>query len=153
MADDTPQPEPKRRLRWYQYSLRSLFLVTMAFAVWLGWICHKANRQRKAVEAIEELDGLVMYDYEFDADGIPIRNPQPPGPAWFRNLVERLDFYNTRVTDAGLVHLQGLTNLEVLWLDSSLVSDDGVNQLQQALPNCTICGYAAEPAAAGREAF
>ena len=42
----------------------------------------------------------------------------------------------TEITDAGLVHLKGLTNLHTLWLDDTLVSPAGVAELQKALPNC-----------------
>ncbi|MBI3301142.1 MAG: hypothetical protein HYZ72_03560 [Deltaproteobacteria bacterium] len=44
--------------------------------------------------------------------------------------------YDTQVSDAGLVHLQGLTGLRVLNLRSTLVSRAGVDALQQALPQC-----------------
>lgn len=43
-----------------------------------------------------------------------------------------------QLTDTGLVHLTALTKLQelnVYWTD---VTDDGVNELQQALPNCKI---------------
>ena len=45
---------------------------------------------------------------------------------------------DTKVTDAGLVHLKGLTKLEVLVLRRTKVTPAGVKQLQQALPNCEI---------------
>ncbi len=44
--------------------------------------------------------------------------------------------YDTQVSDTGLVHLQGLTGLRVLNLRSTLVSVGGVDALQQALPQC-----------------
>ena len=44
----------------------------------------------------------------------------------------------TGVTDAGLVHLAGLTALERLWLADTQVTDAGVAELQKALPNCGI---------------
>jgi len=44
--------------------------------------------------------------------------------------------YDTQVSDMGLVHLQGLTGLRVLNLRSTLVSVGGVDALQQALPQC-----------------
>jgi hypothetical protein len=31
-----PQPSPADR-RWFQYSLRTLFIIVTVFAVWLGW--------------------------------------------------------------------------------------------------------------------
>ena len=42
------------------------------------------------------------------------------------------------ITDAGLVHLQGLTRLEKVRFLGTKVSDKGLQDLQQALPNCKI---------------
>jgi len=36
------------------------------------------------------------------------------------------------------VHLKGLANLQSLSLTGTQVTDEGVQKLQQALPNCTI---------------
>ena len=44
----------------------------------------------------------------------------------------------TKVSDAGLVHLEGLTNLKRMDLMFTQTTDAGVKQLQQALPNCKI---------------
>ena len=45
----------------------------------------------------------------------------------------------TQVTDAGLVHLKGLTNLESLALASrTQITDAGITELQTTLPNCKI---------------
>ena len=43
----------------------------------------------------------------------------------------------TKITDAGLVHLKGLTNLQKLIISGS-ITDAGVADLQKALPNCEI---------------
>ena len=53
----------------------------------------------------------------------------------------RLNSWN--VTDAGLVHLKDLTNLDHLYLEGTYlpgtqVTDAGIAKLQQALPKCTI---------------
>ena len=44
----------------------------------------------------------------------------------------------TKVTNAGLKHLTGLSHLELLALIDTQVTDEGVKELQQALPNCKI---------------
>ena len=44
----------------------------------------------------------------------------------------------TKITDAGLVHLKGLTNLQELDLSRTRTTDAGVAVLQKALPNCKI---------------
>lgn len=49
-----------------------------------------------------------------------------------------LDLSGTAVSDAGIAHLSGLSQLTLLKLDRTPATADGVMQLQQALPNCTI---------------
>jgi hypothetical protein len=44
----------------------------------------------------------------------------------------------TQITDAGLVHLKELTNLQDLNLIETPITDSGVAELQKALPNCLI---------------
>ena len=78
------------------------------------------------------------------------------------NLTD-LNLYRTQITDSGLAHLKGLTKLQHLWLTSTQitdaglvdlkgltklkqlnlllnkkVTDAGVAELQQVLPNCEI---------------
>ncbi|MCH8047578.1 MAG: hypothetical protein IID44_28110 [Planctomycetes bacterium] len=52
--------------------------------------------------------------------------------------VGTLDLSGTNVTDAGLQHLKGLKNLRELFLDETDVTDEGVKELQRALPTCRI---------------
>ena len=44
----------------------------------------------------------------------------------------------TTWSDAGLVHLKGLNELKRLLLVGTRVTNAGVNDLKEALPNCTI---------------
>ena len=70
----------------------------------------------------------------------------PPGPEWLRELVgeeyfvtiDYVGLHNTKVTDVGLEHLEGLTNLKRLNLVNTQITDEGVKKLQKALPNCQI---------------
>ena len=103
--------------------------------------------------------GWAFYDWQFDADGSPNSNSEPPEPSWLRNLVgvdffsavvmiygtkitdagleqlcnmtqlQRLDLSHTQITDAGLEHLEGLTQLQDLWLYDTNVTDAGLEHL------------------------
>jgi len=44
----------------------------------------------------------------------------------------------TQVTDEGLKHLVGLTNLRWLELGETKVTQQGIEDLKKALPRCTI---------------
>ena len=52
--------------------------------------------------------------------------------------LQTLNLACDQITDAGLVHLKGLTNLERLLLYNTQVTDAGVAELKKALPNCDI---------------
>ena len=52
--------------------------------------------------------------------------------------LEVLDLSGTQVTGAGLVHLAGLTKPEELYLYDTQVTDAGVAELKKALPKCGI---------------
>ena len=45
---------------------------------------------------------------------------------------------NKKATDAGLVHLKGLTGLQTLALRGTKITDAGVVDLRKALPACEI---------------
>ena len=49
-----------------------------------------------------------------------------------------LDLSHAPVTDAGLEHLKGLTQLQWLYLNQTKVMDAGVAELRKALPNVYI---------------
>jgi len=74
-----------------------------------------------AIAEIEKLGGRVQYD-----EGNPDRT------------IVTVDLRGKQVTDAGLEHLKGLTNLRTLHLQHTQVTDAGVNELKKALPNCKI---------------
>ena len=50
----------------------------------------------------------------------------------------RSRFGFSQLTDAGLVHLKGLTQLQDLNLFDTDITDAGIAELQKALPNCEI---------------
>ena len=156
--------KPKRKRRWFQFSLRTLLVLVAVVAVWLALLVNAATKQREAVAAIEALGGHVFYEHESNSPAELL------GPEWLRELVgeeyfvtiivvglnstkvtdaglehlkgltslQRLYLDRTNVTDAGLEHLKGLTSLQMLYLSGSHVTDEGVKKLQKALPNCQI---------------
>ncbi len=91
------------RRRWMQFSLRGFLVVLTIGCLWLGWQVNRAREQREAVQAIEALGGVVVYDWQPKlttqskgewsvhqgrwkftlADG----NATPDGPAWLRRIV------------------------------------------------------------------
>ena len=142
------------KLRWYQYSLRSLFifvtLVCIAFGLYIG----PKNRRHQAVVAIEKAGGIVAYadapgdewwfkrtlrqylprDWFDEVDRIHINNYEKADEHVFAaleqfNELKSLDLRNTRITDAGLIHLKGLTGL-LLDLSVTQITDAGLIHLK-----------------------
>jgi hypothetical protein len=132
---------PTRNRRWFRNSRRWPLLLALLLAIpcsWFGLKMEYAARQKEVIEELENLGGLVWYDYQFDADGMPGRqDDDPPGPVWLRRLLGddffmtaiKLDLTQTEVGDGELEHLKGLTQLQTLSLGER-VSDAGLAHLK-----------------------
>ncbi|PHR86364.1 MAG: hypothetical protein COA78_38045 [Blastopirellula sp.] len=120
----TPQPhdvvrEPKgdsskirQRPSKFRFSMRTLFiLVTLHCVVLvpLSMKLYQARQQRLAVAEIQKLGGRVHLNQT--------------------GTVNQVDLRNTKITDAGLEHLKGLTSLTSLNLDGTQVTDAGLESL------------------------
>lgn len=76
---------------------------------------------------------------------VPLRamTPEPINDETLQNLwgarvCHNFDLRGSAVSDRGLEHLKGLSQLKCLLLDDTKVTDAGVKKLQQALPKCEI---------------
>jgi hypothetical protein len=58
MSADQPV-KPKLRLRWYQYRLRTLLIITTAFAAFLSWRSCLEYRRQALIAEIKALGGNV----------------------------------------------------------------------------------------------
>jgi hypothetical protein len=62
---------PKRKLRWYQFSLRTLLIGVTLVACACSWLAVKmqqARRQKEAVEAIGKAGGAIRYENQLEAE-------------------------------------------------------------------------------------
>jgi Leucine-rich repeat (LRR) protein len=139
----------KCKLRWYQFSLRTLFILTALVAVVCSWFAVKlqeAKKQRETVQAIEKLGGSVHYNFFDDGTGNIIQ-PAPVGPAWLRNLLGHDFFDNVRIVnlndskdaDAALRLLKDLPQVRNLVVAGLHVSDAGLADID-SLPQLTSLG-------------
>jgi len=210
----------KPRLRWFQYRLRSLLLLTAVLCCLLAGPAKRARDQRAVLGAVKGIGGAVLFDWQnperdfdpgvssfgqmyflfsgrvyFETTKLRVA-PEPPGPVWLRHLVgdeyfqtiiivdtggyvakddalaepvtndtlrtisrlksllwldidhatgindagiahlealtqlERLFADDVPITDRGMKHLEGLTHLEYLSINSPLVTDEGVESLR-----------------------
>jgi hypothetical protein len=150
-----------------QFRISTLLILVTLSGVWLGIQVNRANRQKRAVAAIQAARGVVHYDYQRDSSGNRIPDAEPPGPKWLRTLIGddyfckvvtvtfATEFYGRRkelglskVDDDGLVCCESLPDLEVLELGNNrAVTDKGLVHLQNLkklkvlyLYDCSVIG-------------
>ena len=158
---------PGRRRTRLQFGLGTLLLAVTLFGIWLGIAVNNANKQRRAVAAIEALNAKMQFDYERDANGQRVPNAQPPGSKWLRTLLGEdyfrkvvvVDFAwgypelrgRSKVNDESLRCVESLLNLEHIDLDHNHgVTDQGLVHLRNlkklrviSLYHCNVTGTGA----------
>lgn len=119
---------PKRR--WAQFSLGSLILVVTVLCIALGTWAARAERQRRAVAAVEAFGGNVLYAVPEDREAIPKTFLRRWLPRDYLGEVGRANLSNTAVTDAGLDNLRALKGLRQVYLDGTQITDAGLVHLE-----------------------
>jgi hypothetical protein len=149
--------EPRRRLRWYQFSLRTLLIAVTLIACACSWFTvqiQRADQQYDAAEILSHFGYSVEYDYEYPREWGQTKSP--PAPEWILNLVGEDFIYNVHavgeypnysfirppnethppvMTDADMEVFQHLPRLRILRLqnnlgDSAQLTDDGIFNLE-----------------------
>ena len=144
--------------RRFQFGISSLLVLVLAVAVPCSWLAVKmqqAKRQGEAYKQLQEYGAFILYDFAPSAPPA-----QLPVSLWLRDhlghdffakveflLLERgtdtelahvgelsggKEFFlnGLEVSDAGVKHLQGMTDLESLGLHGARVTDDGLKHLE-----------------------
>jgi hypothetical protein len=130
--------------RWrFQFSIRSLLVLTVAVAVPFSWLAvemKRARKQRETIEAIQNRKGDVLLgSLRFGKDmELMIRPTAPRGPIWLMNFlgsdffenVVSVDFTNLPISDGDLEIIEGLTQLQNLSLYNTNATDAGLKHLK-----------------------
>ena len=131
------------KLRWNQFSLKTLMLAVVVCALPLSWFAVRAERTKKEREATAEIDrlgGKVCYDYQCDESNTQLGGAIAPGPAWLRKLrgddflasVVCVHVKGGQVTDDVLKRLTDqLANVELLDIERAGVTDAGLAHLDR----------------------
>ena len=130
-------PKPKRR--WFQYSLRTLFVAIAVLGVWLAMVTSAARRQQSIVARLRELHAEITYDFEVDTQGTRKSAAVPPGPKWLRELVGQdylsdvvqVNCSDRNIDDDDLDQLRGLKHLRDLNLIKTQITDAGLQHLSE----------------------
>jgi hypothetical protein len=124
--------KPKRR--WLQFSLRGLLLLMVLIAVPLGWTMNKMRQQRDTVDGLLKMNYRVVYRFDYESPIVLHWLRQLLGEYAVRSVVTVIG--GSQATDAGLVHLQSLAQLQSLNLHGTQITDAGLAQLL-GLPRLT----------------
>ncbi len=139
--------EPKRGRLWFYIRLLILAVLVVVVLGYRPW--RKARAQKAAVAAIEGWEGKVVYDFQLDESGQYDANAEPPGPGALRDVlgidfmadVVEVDLTNSDVDDDCVDVLLGLGSLKKLNLTGTNVTAEGLEKLEEALPEgCQIVG-------------
>ena len=128
---------PKRKRRWYQFSLRSLLVFTAVIAVTCGWLGKRTVRKQIEQSAINALrrKGPIFTSYDYRTGP----NATPPGPRWARWLlgdnyfreVEIVNLSGPRFEDEDLTNVREFPYLSLLaLLGTKNITDAGLANLR-----------------------
>jgi hypothetical protein len=132
-----PPSTPKRKLRWYQFSLRTLLIFVTLFGIACSWFAVKirqAKRQDNAVLELRKMGFLVRYDYQntnpFISDSEAEAESVSSSPSWLRKKFGKPFFDNVIMidghtnTDKDLNIFKEFNQLKFLSLENSIITKD-----------------------------
>lgn len=144
----------KRKLRWHQFTLRHLMLVTALLAVAITPVSvWWQNRSRVAAYSYlrrDERGGALLDTWAIPAGEVLESFPETEsvigikrrGPDWTQDIVGvrivNARLVGPRVDDTDLAALEYFSEMEYLELIDTQVTDDGVKKLQRASPKLRI---------------
>ena len=128
------------RLPRLRFTVRLSMLLILLVGLAIGWLVFRAReasgsrgRRTEAWRVPSSKKGL----YELNLDGTKVTDA---GLIHVNGLtgLQYLHLNDTQLTDAGIDQLKGLTGLKMLWLDRTRVTHVGIAGLQKALPSTKI---------------
>jgi Leucine-rich repeat (LRR) protein len=132
---------PKPKLRWYQFSLRTLLIFVTFSAIlcsFFATITYSARKQKEVAATIRKLGGAVVYDYlmvgedgcDIDVDTLERPNTLSKyfGVDYFHS-VECVFCEGSKINDSILAPLRSLPNVIRLDLRHTQVTDSGLKSL------------------------
>jgi hypothetical protein len=144
MESDSPSTAEKPpKLRWFQYRLRSLFILTTLVAIACSWLSTKIQQKQAEHRALEVVKRLGASEAELGSD-----EQEPEEPRWWQKLIgnDSLDngyeiwFHAIELdglggddcTDSDLAKIpwRDLRRLRCVYIFSRKVTDEGLHNLE-----------------------
>lgn len=123
-----------------RFKLRTFLIAVGLFAIWMGWYSSSTQQQKRAVSAIQQLQGDVAFSHQYPSgkwqdDSERDFSGAMPGPKWVRAVIGdhyfltpvALSFYPAQpggvpLAADDLIHVGKLTSLEYLGLEGADVT-------------------------------
>jgi hypothetical protein len=122
----------------FRFGPRTLLALVTVLCLSLGFVVHRAEKQRRAVQAIEAVGGTVWYEDDRNFGTLLRRWPVAKSndrtdrfKRHFLHSVTEVDLRDTRSNDETLLQLASLTSIHHLTLDGTKITDDGVRSLRR----------------------
>ena len=135
-------------IRRIQFRLSTLLLVIVGIAAVIvaGQVSWRYLRIEAAWRAFprggklewSESARLLRPQYEIDLSGNPRLRDHHLATFSGLSTIKRIDVSDTPLTDQCLVHFKSLRNLKSIDVTGTEISRRGADELQEALPACTI---------------
>lgn len=120
------------KLRWCQFTLRAFFVLITGTGISFGLWAHRAAQQQAAVQRVVSLGGEITYEDGFEGRLGLVAHLKSMLPQDYVDCVIEVDLSNQYdFEDSDLHCLQPFTELQVLWLTHTKVSDAGLQQLRR----------------------
>ena len=130
MQPSSESTTPKRKWHWLQFNLRTLLVLTLVVGLLLGWVMNERRKNARIRADIVALKNLHCH--------LVLIGDKNPRSTWIDQVIGRKiqcclvtasEFIPKTITDADLVHLKGLTELETLVLKDTAITDTGLKHL------------------------
>lgn len=100
--------------------------------------------EREALAAISKAGGRVQVDSEYRVTRVILESNNTNDDLKVLAACERLtslQIGSSKITDAGIEHLKGLSKLATITISASGLTPEGIAALRTALPNCRITSF------------
>ena len=145
-AADPPAATAESKPARFQFSLKTLLLVVLLVSLplsWLAFVRARVQRQRELLAPIQLFDPTPYWGAGYINSLSFPGNPSPTDDDLSHVVVFtglRFLFLDdcAEVTDAGLVHICKLKNLEYLKITGTQITPQGIEDLKRAFTDCDI---------------
>jgi hypothetical protein len=132
-AKNTAIEPSNARSRWARCIFRIILTCLLTLSVCVASFFIRTRDRERAIEEIWKDGGNVWYDFQMDDRGGLILFAQPQRPQWQKAVFGescRSAVIRARVmSDAGMAHIERLTELRELLLGATQVSDAGLSHI------------------------